>query len=201
MRRFFYNTRKTCTTMVQEASASLHTLFRGLEDGFLNQFTSSKSTHETHHLWSIIREKEEALRSYLTRFNASILELQAIRSPMKVDIFTHNLKYSPLFASLIKRPLQCWEELLSRTDKFIHLEDFVLEQHLENTTLKAPSKPTSWGRKDMTENSRWEKETREIWVIHPSYKRACSFAWNSHEKLNRYLLILYIWIYFKKLNI
>lgn len=103
------------------------------------------------------------MRLYLTRFNAAVLESQDIRLAVKVDIFTYNLKCGPLFVSMIKRPTQSWEELLLRTDKFINLEDFVLEKHLENTLLKEASKAKNRGRKEKAENSGPKKKgTREI---------------------------------------
>ncbi|XP_073035211.1 uncharacterized protein [Primulina eburnea] len=98
--------------------------FAGFRDTFLHHFSSSKRYKKTaFSLFEIKQSGDESLRAYIRRFNKASLEVPACAPETKTTAFTQGLKEGDFFRSLVKKQPGNFEDLLSRAEKYINMEE------------------------------------------------------------------------------
>ncbi|KAL0448228.1 UNVERIFIED_CONTAM: hypothetical protein Slati_1379200 [Sesamum latifolium] len=98
--------------------------FEQLIRDFIQHFASNKRYPKNPgHLFAIIQEEGESLRSYVQRFANEILDIPDISPGFLSGIMAQGLRNGGLADSLIGEPAPNWDELLSRAKKFILIEE------------------------------------------------------------------------------
>ncbi|XP_073061690.1 LOW QUALITY PROTEIN: uncharacterized protein [Primulina eburnea] len=98
--------------------------FAGFRDTFLHHFSSSKRYKKTaFSLFEVKQSGDESLRAYIRRFNKASLEVPACAPETKTTAFTQGLKEGDFFRSLVKKQPGNFEDLLSRAEKYINMEE------------------------------------------------------------------------------
>ncbi|XP_073035186.1 uncharacterized protein [Primulina eburnea] len=98
--------------------------FAGFRDTFLHHFSSSKRYKKTaFSLFEVKQSGDESLRAYIRRFNKASLEVPACAPETKTAAFTQGLKEGDFFRSLVKKQPGNFEDLLSRAEKYINMEE------------------------------------------------------------------------------
>ncbi|XP_073045930.1 uncharacterized protein [Primulina eburnea] len=91
---------------------------------FLHHFSSSKKYKKTaFSLFEVRQGPEESLRMYIKRFNKVALDVPTCAVETKTTAFTQGLKESEFFKSLTKKVPEDFEDLLSRAEKYINMEE------------------------------------------------------------------------------
>ncbi|XP_073049671.1 uncharacterized protein [Primulina eburnea] len=91
---------------------------------FLHHFSSSKKYKKTaFSLFEVRQGPEESLRMYIKRFNKVALDVPTCAAETKTTAFTQGLKESEFFKSLTKKVPEDFEDLLSRAEKYINMEE------------------------------------------------------------------------------
>ncbi|XP_073041770.1 uncharacterized protein [Primulina eburnea] len=107
--------------------------FPGFRDTFLYHFSSSKRYKKTaFSLFEVKQSGDESLRAYIRRFNKASLEVPACAPETKTTAFTQGLREGDFFRSLVKKQPGNFEDLLSRAEKYINMEE-VQRQKREST--------------------------------------------------------------------
>ncbi|XP_073031174.1 uncharacterized protein [Primulina eburnea] len=98
--------------------------FEDFQKAFLHHFSSSKKYKKTaFSLFEVRQGPEESLRMYIKRFNKVALDVPTCAAETKTTAFTQGLKESEFFKSLTKKVPEDFEDLLSRADKYINMEE------------------------------------------------------------------------------
>ncbi|KAK4428376.1 hypothetical protein Salat_1137200 [Sesamum alatum] len=107
------------TWFSQLAQGSIET-FKQLAQSFVHHFAGNIRHPKTPgHLFTIIQEEGESLRSYMQRIRGEILDVPNISLELLSSIIAQGLKNGGLADSLIGEPASSWEELLVRAERFI----------------------------------------------------------------------------------
>ncbi|KAL8480443.1 hypothetical protein ACS0TY_027105 [Phlomoides rotata] len=80
------------------------------------------------------------LRAFLKRFNQAALKVPSATLEVKINTLTNDLRDGDLFSYLVKKPVQTFDELLKRAEKYVTLEEV-------NRTKKADTKSSTTERK------------------------------------------------------
>ncbi|XP_073064080.1 uncharacterized protein [Primulina eburnea] len=100
------------------------TSFREFITLFINQYATSKRYLKTSlGLFSLKQGDADSLRDFIRRRNSAALEVPAAATETLVNAFTQVLRVGQFFNSLVKKPPQSYDELLSRAEKYVNLED------------------------------------------------------------------------------
>ncbi|KAL0404240.1 UNVERIFIED_CONTAM: hypothetical protein Sradi_2064800 [Sesamum radiatum] len=92
-----------------------------------HQFASSKKFQKSIiSLFGAKQEDNETLRAYVQRFNTTIFDVITAHQEVLVSAFTQGLCGGPLFESLAKKPAVDYLDVLTRTEKYMNLEDALL---------------------------------------------------------------------------
>ncbi|XP_073125472.1 uncharacterized protein [Henckelia pumila] len=135
------------TTLVRSAQQWFNLLqpgsirsFNDFSSAFLHQFASSKKYLKTSlSLFNLKQSEVEPLREYVQRFNTAALEVPAATADTLVNSFTQGLSGGEFFKSLVKKPPLTYDELLSRAEKYVNLEDAQRQRRHEGTSGSKPS--------------------------------------------------------------
>ncbi|XP_073152685.1 uncharacterized protein [Henckelia pumila] len=135
------------TTLVRSAQQWFNLLqpgsirsFNDFSSAFLHQFASSKKYLKTSlSLFNLKQSEVEHLREYVQRFNTAALEVPAATVDTLVNSFTQGLSGGEFFKSLVKKPPLTYDELLSRAEKYVNLEDAQRQRRHEGTSGSKPS--------------------------------------------------------------
>ncbi|XP_075475712.1 uncharacterized protein LOC142510077 [Primulina tabacum] len=105
------------------ASQSIHS-FEDFQKIFLHQFSNSKKYKKTaFSLFEVKQGQDETLRAYIKRFNRVALDVPACAPETKTTAFMQGLWERDLFRSLTKKLPGDFEDLLSRAEKYINIEE------------------------------------------------------------------------------
>ncbi|XP_073285001.1 uncharacterized protein [Primulina huaijiensis] len=100
------------------------TSFREFSTVFMNQYATSKRYLKTSlGLFNVKQSDADSLRDFIKRFNDAALEVPAAATETLVNAFTQGLRGGQFFNSLVKKPPHSYDELLSRAEKYVNLED------------------------------------------------------------------------------
>jgi len=99
--------------------------WRELERSFLNHFTTSREQPKSsHYLARIKQDRDESLRDYIARFTKESLTINNLDQQVALHLIIAGLRPSGFARSLAKKPPQNMEDLRSRSEKWIRLEDY-----------------------------------------------------------------------------
>ncbi|XP_073277696.1 uncharacterized protein [Primulina huaijiensis] len=107
----------------------------------LRQFASSKK-HQKNYLSMFVKKQQESetLREFIQRFNGTTLEIPTASPDIMISDFTQGLRGGEFFKSLVKKPPSNYDDLLSRAEKYVNLEDGQrhkrMEQRLEGSRVE-----------------------------------------------------------------
>ncbi|XP_075481138.1 uncharacterized protein LOC142521849 [Primulina tabacum] len=105
------------------APQSIHS-FKDFQKVFLHHFSSSKKYKKTaFSLFEVKQSPEESLRAYIRRFNRVALDVPTCATETKTTAFTQGLREGEFFRSLTKKVPGDFENLLSRAEKYISIEE------------------------------------------------------------------------------
>ncbi|XP_073127517.1 uncharacterized protein [Henckelia pumila] len=114
--------------------------FNDFSSAFLHQYASSKKYLKTFlSLFNMKQSEVGSLREYVQRFNTAALEVPAATADTLVNSFTQGLRGGEFFRSLVKKPPLNYDELLSRAEKYVNLEDAQRQRRQEGTSGSKPS--------------------------------------------------------------
>ncbi|XP_073278849.1 uncharacterized protein [Primulina huaijiensis] len=126
-------------TLVRSAQQWFNTLqpnsIRSFEDfsaAFLHRFASSKKHQKNYLSLFVVKQQEaETLREFVQRFNNAALEIPAATPDIMISAFTQGLRGGEFFKSLVKKPPSSYDDLLSRAEKYVNLEDAQRHKRME----------------------------------------------------------------------
>ncbi|XP_073154100.1 uncharacterized protein [Henckelia pumila] len=118
-------------------------------------YASSKKYLKTSiSLFNMKQSEVESLREYVQRFNTAALEVPAATADTLVNSFTQGLRGGEFFRSLLKKPPLTYDELLSRAEKYVNLEDAQRQRRQEGTSGSKPSAKVGAKAEGKTEGGR-----------------------------------------------
>ncbi|PIN12825.1 hypothetical protein CDL12_14553 [Handroanthus impetiginosus] len=130
-----YNDRVKCKAFISTLGESAQTWLSQLPSGsihsfaqlcklFLHQYATSKHFKKTSFsLFSLEQEKRETLREYIRRFTEAALEVSTIHKEVLANAFIKGLQDRPFFSSLVKKPVEDFDELLVWAEKYVNLKE------------------------------------------------------------------------------
>ncbi|PIN21758.1 hypothetical protein CDL12_05545 [Handroanthus impetiginosus] len=94
------------------------------QDLFMYQFNSGKHFRKMlFALYNVRQGDDESLHNYVRKFTATILEVLGTYKEVLANSFVNGLTEIPFFATLVMDPVEDYDELLAKEEKFINLEE------------------------------------------------------------------------------
>ncbi|KAL0444420.1 UNVERIFIED_CONTAM: hypothetical protein Slati_2164700 [Sesamum latifolium] len=103
------------------------------------------------HLFAIIQEEGESLKSYIQKFSNEVLDIPNMNPEFISGIVAQGLRSRGLVDSLIGEPGTSWEELMTRAEKFILIE----ESRKIKSSYRARREPV---RENTRKTQEWKKD-------------------------------------------
>ncbi|XP_075473861.1 uncharacterized protein LOC142504905 [Primulina tabacum] len=98
--------------------------FEDFQKVFLQQFSSNKKYKKTaFSLFEVKQGQDETLRAYIKRFNRVALDVPSCAPETKTTAFMQGLWERDFFRSVTKKLPENFEDLLSRAEKYINMEE------------------------------------------------------------------------------
>ncbi|XP_075473369.1 uncharacterized protein LOC142504378 [Primulina tabacum] len=98
--------------------------FKDFQKLFSHHFSSSKKYKKTaFSFFEVKQSPEKSLRAYIRRFNRVALDVPTCATETKTTAFTQGLREGEFFKSLTKKVPGNFEDLLSRAEKYINMEE------------------------------------------------------------------------------
>ncbi|KAL0456000.1 UNVERIFIED_CONTAM: hypothetical protein Slati_0939200 [Sesamum latifolium] len=98
--------------------------FEQLANDFIHRFSSNKRCPKNpSHLFAVVQEEGEPLKTYVQRFSNEILDIPNISPELLSSIMAQGLRNGGLADSLVGEPAVSWDDLLARAEKFILIEE------------------------------------------------------------------------------
>ncbi|PIN04334.1 hypothetical protein CDL12_23131 [Handroanthus impetiginosus] len=110
-----YNDRVKCRAFISTLGESAQTWFSQLPSGSIHSFAQLCEYLE--------QEERETLREYIRRFTEATLEVSTTHKEVLANAFIKGLQNEPFFSSLVKKPVEDFDELLARAEKYVNLEE------------------------------------------------------------------------------
>ncbi|XP_073033827.1 uncharacterized protein [Primulina eburnea] len=155
-------------TLVRSAQQLFNTLqpnsiqsFEDFATTFLHRFASSKR-HQKNYLSLFVMKQQEAetLQEFVQRFNNAALEIPAATPEIMISAFTQGPRGGEFFKSLVKKPPSSNDDLLSREEKYVNLEDVQRYIRMENRPGGSRGEGAERGSKKRGAGEREEDRTR-----------------------------------------
>ena len=135
--------------------------FIELSRSFVSHFIGGRRHQKpVTHLLSIKQDKDESLRSYLTRFNEEILQVEEPDDKVSMTAFLGGLRSSSFLFSVMKRPPRSMPELLAKAQKNMNAEDITRARRGE--TSRTGEKRKERDRDDRKETSNKHNRTERV---------------------------------------
>ncbi|XP_073291060.1 uncharacterized protein [Primulina huaijiensis] len=98
----------------------------------LVRFASSKRHQRNYLSLFVMKQQEtETLREFIRRFNDAALDIPDASPDIIISAFTQGLRGGEFFKSLVKKPPSSYDDLLSRAEKYVNLEDAQRHKRME----------------------------------------------------------------------
>ncbi|KAL0360983.1 UNVERIFIED_CONTAM: hypothetical protein Sradi_3782800 [Sesamum radiatum] len=98
--------------------------FEQLASDFMHRFASNKRLPQnSSHLFAIVQEEGEPLKTYIQRFSNEILDIPNISPELLSSIMAQGLRNGGLADSLVGEPAVSWDDLLAKAERFILIEE------------------------------------------------------------------------------
>ncbi|XP_073017915.1 uncharacterized protein [Primulina eburnea] len=148
--------------------------FEDFATAFLHRFASSKRHQKNYLSLFVMKQQEnETLREFVQRFNSAALEIPAATPDIMISAFTQGLRGGEFFKSLVKKPPSSYDDLLSRAEKYVNLENAQRYRRMENRPGGSRGEGAERGSKKRGIGEREEDITRS------------RGQFSSHVRLNR----------------
>ncbi|KAK6163872.1 hypothetical protein DH2020_000736 [Rehmannia glutinosa] len=132
--------------------------FGEFSSAFLHQFASSRKHQKTSlTLFRVKQSEGEPLRYYVKKFTATALEVPSANQEILTSALTQGLKEGDFFRSLAKRPARDFDDVLSRAEKYVNLEE---AQKGKKEELRDKRKERVEVHRDVAPKRFWEQERR-----------------------------------------
>ena len=124
--------------------------FRELSIAFVSHFIGARTYRKpSYHLLTIKQGTQENLKSYVQRFNAESLKIDALDEKFAVTAFITGLgvQFKDLMFSISKNPQANMAEVLAKAEKYINGEEALMSKK-ESSSASKEKKTTDkrWGR-------------------------------------------------------
>ncbi|XP_073041818.1 uncharacterized protein [Primulina eburnea] len=124
----------------------------------------SAEINEIGEMWKEIRMLRQQLGNRAPapkrRFNNAALEIPAATPDIMISAFTQGLRGGEFFKSLVKKPPSSYDDLLSRAEKYVNLEDAQRYRRMENRPGGSRGEGSERGSKKRGAGEREEDITR-----------------------------------------
>ena len=133
--------------------------FAKLSRSFVSHFIGGRRHQKPiAHLISIKQDKDESLRSYLTRFNEEVLQVEELDDKVTMTAFLGGLRSSSFLCSVMKSPPRSMPELLAKAQKYMNAEDITRAKRGESSRTGEKRKERDRDDKKETNNKHSKTE-------------------------------------------
>ena len=131
--------------------------FRELSIAFVSHFIGARTYRKPcYHLLTIEQSPQESLRSYVQRFNAESLKVDASDEKFAITAFIAGLgvQSKDLMFSISKNPQASMAEVLAKAEKYINGEEALISKKESSSTHKERSRTDKQGRSPKRQRNR-----------------------------------------------
>ena len=127
--------------------------FGELSKSFVSHFIGGRRHQKpATHLLSIKQGNTKSLRSYLTRFNEEVLQIEEPDDKVSMTAFLAGLRSSSFLFSITTRPPRSMSELLAKAQKYMNAEDITKARRGESSRAREKGKELERDEKNDASN-------------------------------------------------